>query len=182
MLLGDPVLREQAEPLPVDGAVDDATQLLVDDLRDAMRGQKGIGLAATQVGERVRVFVTNAPDDRERVFINPEIVETSIETELLEEGCLSIPGVHADVRRPARVRVQAWNLSGRPFVLEADEMLARVIQHELDHLNGRLFIDHLDEAERTRVLGEYEALRQLPAAAATQAKTDRAARPPIACG
>ncbi len=158
------MLRQKAEPLALDGRSDDDTRQLVDDMLEAMHDKKGIGLAATQVGERVRVFITNAPDDRERVVLNPEIVETSIETEVIEEGCLSIPGVNADVERPARVRVQAWSLKGRPFVLEADEMLARVIQHELDHLNGRLFIDHLDEDERSRVLSEYEELREAEAA------------------
>ena len=104
----------------------------------------------------VRLFVTRAPDDRERVFINPEIIRTGIEApESREEGCLSIPGPRADVERPAHIRVQARNRRGRLFALEAEGMLARVIQHELDHLNGVLFIDHLGDDERERVCREF---------------------------
>ena len=121
----------------------------------AMKRREGIGLAATQVNRMVRMFVTKAPDDRERVFINPEIIRTGIETEVREEGCLSIPGPRADVERAAEVRIQARNQRGRLVSLEAQGMLARVIQHELDHLNGVLFIDHLSEEERARVLREY---------------------------
>ena len=156
VLLGHLTLRQRAQPV---ARVTDATRALIAVMFDAMHERKGIGLAANQVAESLRVFITNAPDDHERVFINPEIVETSIETEVIEEGCLSIPGVNADIERPSRVRVQALNLKGRPFVVEATEMLARVVQHELDHLNGRLFIDHLDWQERQRVLDEYAVLR-----------------------
>ncbi len=90
------------------------------------------------------------------MFINPDILETSLEEETLEEGCLSVPGVYTEIVRPASVRVQAWNEKGRPFTLSADGMLARVIQHELDHLNGVLFVDRLDAKKRKRLLASYD--------------------------
>ena len=152
--LGHPALRLRADPVP---EVTPALRRLADDMLAVMKHHAGIGLAATQVNRMVRLFVTRAPDDRdrERVFINPEIIRTGIETESREEGCLSIPGPRAVVERPAHVRVQARNRRGRLFSLEADGMLARVIQHELDHLNGRLFTDHLSDADRERVCREY---------------------------
>lgn len=150
--LGHPALRRRADPIP---EVTADVRRLAGEMIAAMKKREGIGLAATQVNRMVRMFVTKAPDDRERVFINPEIVRTGIETEEREEGCLSIPGPRADVERAAQVRIQARNQRGRLFSIEAEGMLARVIQHELDHLNGVLFIDHLSEAERARVLREY---------------------------
>ena len=154
--LGHPALRRRADPVP---EVTPELRRLADDMLAAMKQHEGIGLAATQVNRMVRLFVTRAPDDRERVFINPEIVRTGIETESREEGCLSIPGPRADVERSAQVRVQARNRRGRLFSLEADGMLARVIQHELDHLNGTLFIDHLSDEERERVCREFAESR-----------------------
>ncbi|MDE0230476.1 MAG: peptide deformylase [Spirochaetaceae bacterium] len=150
--LGHPALRRRADPVP---EVTPEVRRLADDMLAVMKHHEGIGLAATQVNRMVRLFVTRAPEDRERVFINPEIVRTGIEIESREEGCLSIPGPRADVERPAHVRVQARNRRGRLFSLEAEGMLARVIQHELDHLNGTLFIDHLSDEERERVCREY---------------------------
>jgi peptide deformylase len=91
------------------------------------------------------------------VFINPDILETSIEQSTFEEGCLSIPGLYTDVVRPMSVRIQAWNEKGRPFTLSADEYLGRVIQHEFDHLNGILFIDRVDPKKRQRLLAEYSS-------------------------
>ena len=150
--LGHPALRRCADPVP---EVTSELRRLADDMLAVMKQHAGIGLAAPQVDRLVRLFVTRAPDDRERVFINPEIIRTGIETESREEGCLSIPGPRADVERPAQIRVQARNRRGRLFALEAEGMLARVIQHEIDHLNGILFIDHLSDAERERVCREY---------------------------
>lgn len=154
--LGHPALRRRADPIP---EVTPQVRRLADDMLAVMKEHEGIGLAATQVDRMVRLFVTRAPDDRERVFINPELIRTGIETEVREEGCLSIPGPRADVERPAHVRIQARNRRGRLFALDADGMLARVIQHEFDHLNGRLFIDHLGAAERERVCAEYTELQ-----------------------
>lgn len=157
--LGHPALRRRADPVP---EVTPEVRRLAGEMLDAMKQREGIGLAATQVNRMVRMFVTKAPDDRERVFINPQIVRTGIDTEAGEEGCLSIPGPRAEVKRAAAVRVQARNRRGRRFTIDAHGMLARVIQHELDHLNGVLFIDHLSEAEQARVLREYAARGAAP--------------------
>jgi len=130
-------------------------QALIEQMFESMYAYKGIGLAAVQVGSLWRLFVTHAPKDAPRVFINPEIVETSLEQVSYEEGCLSVPGVNADLVRPDQVKVQAWSEKGRPFSLDADGMLARVIQHEIDHLNGVLFIDRLDPKKRERLVKQY---------------------------
>ena len=124
---------------------------------ETMEKGKGVGLAAVQVGELIRLFVTKVPGDMARVFINPDILETSIDQVSLEEGCLSIPGLYTDVERPKSVRLQAWNEKGRPFTLSAEDYLARVIQHELDHLNGILFIDRVGPKKRQRLLAEYDS-------------------------
>jgi len=126
------------------------------DLIDSMHLGKGVGLAAPQVGVLDRVFVVHIDGDVPRVFINPSIIETSSELSEFEEGCLSIPGMYAQVIRPAYVKVQAWNERGRPFNLTAEGFLARVIQHEYDHLEGVLFIDKLSEPKRNRIITLYE--------------------------
>ena len=120
-----------------------------------MHAGKGIGLAGPQVGELKRLFVTHVEGDVPRVFINPQIIQTSNEQNVFEEGCLSIPAMYADVERPVAVTVQAWNERGRPFTLDAEDLLARVIQHEFDHLNGILFLDHLDDKKRNRIINLY---------------------------
>ncbi len=151
--LGDPLLRKRSV------AVEDINADLIkltQEMFGALAVARGVGLAAVQVGELVRVFVAHVPKDSPRVFINPEILETSIEQVVMEEGCLSIPGVNADVTRSASVRVQAWNEKGRPFTLSADGLLARVIQHEIDHLDAVLFIDRLNPKTKERLLEEYE--------------------------
>jgi peptide deformylase len=150
--VGDPLLAKTSSLVAdIDGDI----RTLVERMFEAMAG-RGIGLAAVQVGQPVRLFVTRAPRDVARVFVNPDILETSVEQETIEEGCLSVPGLYTDIVRPASVRVQAWNEKGRPFTLSAEGMLARVIQHELDHLNGILFIDKLDENKRKRLLASYD--------------------------
>ena len=150
--LGDEVLRKQASLVP---DIDTNIVNLVNGMLDAMKVGKGLGLAGPQVGELKRLFVCNIEGDGPRVFINPQIVETSLEQLDFEEGCLSIPGVYADVTRPAKVTVQAWNEKARPFRVDAEGLLARVIQHEIDHLRGVLFIDHLDERKRNRLVQIY---------------------------
>jgi peptide deformylase len=151
--LGDERLQKHSIVIPdFDGEI----QTLAEQMFETMYTNKGIGLAAVQVGKLVRLFITHVPNDDPRVFINPEIVETSVEQGSYEEGCLSIPEINADVIRPAHVRIQAWNLKGRPFSLDADQMLARVVQHELDHLNGVLFIDRLNPKKRERLVRRYE--------------------------
>jgi peptide deformylase len=130
---------------------------LVSEMFDAMDRGRGVGLAGVQVGKLFRLFITRVPNDSPRVFINPDILETSIEMEPFEEGCLSFPRIYTEVIRPSEVRVQAWNLKGRPFTLSVDGYLARVIQHEFDHLNGIMFLDRIDQKKRQRLLVEYEA-------------------------
>jgi peptide deformylase len=150
--IGDPLLAKTSALVP---DIDADIRKLVERMFETM-GTRGIGLAAVQVGEAIRLFVTRAPRDQPRVFINPDILETSIEEETLEEGCLSVPGLYTEMVRPASVRVQAWNEKGRPFTISADGMLARVIQHELDHLNGILFVDRLEAKRRKRLLATYD--------------------------
>jgi len=151
--IGADVLRKNAEPIE---KFDEELAGLVTKMFETMKLGKGVGLAAPQVGLARRLFVMQIEGDTPRVFINPEIVQTSLELESFEEGCLSIPGVYADLDRPSGIRVQAWNERGRRFVLEAEGFLARVIQHELDHLNGILFTDRLSEKNRDRLLKQYE--------------------------
>jgi peptide deformylase len=151
--LGDEVLRKKALPV---GDLDDSVIAFANDMIEAMRLGHGIGLAGPQVGSLLRVFVTEVEGDKARVFINPSIVETSPDLTTYEEGCLSIPGMYAEVERSSRLRVQAWNERGRPFTIEADGLLARVILHEYDHLEGTLFIDRLSDAKREKLLALYE--------------------------
>jgi peptide deformylase len=151
--MGDNLLKKKSVPIK---NFDGSLNKLIEEMFDSLSAAKGVGLAAVQVGELVRLFVTKAPKDSHRVFINPEILETSIEQEDFEEGCLSIPGINADVTRPSSVRIQAWNEKERPFNLTAEGYLARIIQHELDHLNGILFIDHLDKKIKEQMIEDYE--------------------------
>jgi peptide deformylase len=153
LTLGDEILRKKAVAI---GDIDAATVRLAADMMEAMRIGRGVGLAGPQVGELKRIFVTQIEGDLPRVFINPSIIETSPELAEFEEGCLSIPGMYADVVRPASVRVQAWNERGRPFTIDAEGFLARVILHEYDHLEGTLFIDRLSEAKRNKLVSLYE--------------------------
>ncbi len=156
--LGDEQLRRHSIVVPdLDGAV----HTLIEQMFEAMRAHKGIGLAAVQVGNLYRLFVTEVAGDKPRVFVNPEILETSLEQVSYEEGCLSIPGIESEVIRPQRVRVQAWNEKGRPFSLDAEDMLARVVQHEYDHLNGVLFIDRIDPKKRERLVRQYSTVSPL---------------------
>jgi peptide deformylase len=136
--------------------INDEIVRLAEAMIEKLRVFRGIGLAGVQVGRMERIFVTHVEGDKPRVFINPTIIETSVELSEYEEGCLSIPAIYADVERPEAVRLQAWNERGRPFNLDADGLLARVIQHELDHLNGVMFIDYLSEPIRERVMSEYD--------------------------
>jgi peptide deformylase len=156
--LGDEQLRKHSIVVPeLDGTV----HALIEQMFESMRAQKGIGLAAVQVGNLYRLFITEVAGDKPRVFVNPEILETSLELVSLEEGCLSIPGIEAEVVRPQRVRVQAWNEKGRPFSLDAEDLLARVVQHEYDHLNGVLFIDRIDPKKRERLVRQYNTAAPL---------------------
>ncbi len=151
--LGDEVLTEKCQPVT---KFDDALKILVDAMFETMAEADGVGLAAPQVGVNSRLFVIHIQGQEKRAYINPQIIETSIESDTAEEGCLSIPGVWHDVQRPARVAVQAQDTEGKVFTVKAEGLLARAIQHENDHLNGVLFIDRLDDEEREKMVKAYE--------------------------
>ena len=153
LLLGNELLHKKAETIKRIGP---EYIRIADDLMNALHDGKGIGLAGPQVGVLERIFAVHVSGDVPRIFINPSIIETSQELTKYEEGCLSIPGIYADVIRPQTVKVQAWNEKGRPFTLEATGIVARVILHEYDHLEGVLFIDHLSEQKRKRLLSKME--------------------------
>lgn len=147
---GDPVLRKKAAPVATfdAGLID-----LVEAMFDCMVREKGVGLAAPQVGRSDRVFVVDIEDDQgrtRRAFVNPVIRERE-GMESAEEGCLSIPGIRGDVKRPERVVVEAKDEHGQPFTLAAEGLLARAIQHETDHLDGVLFVDRLSPIKRKLV-------------------------------
>ena len=153
LTLGNEILRQKALPVKKIGSeyIDIAEKLI-----NILHTQEGIGLAGPQIGLQERIFVVHVEGDIPRIFINPSIIETSQETLKYEEGCLSIPGVYTNVHRPKAIKVQAWNERGRPFTLEAAGLLARVILHEYDHLEGILFIDRIPEQKRDRIIASYE--------------------------
>jgi peptide deformylase len=151
--LGEEVLREKAEPV---AEVNDEIRKLADDMFEAMIAADGVGLAGPQVGRKLRMFVVIADDDVRRVFINPQIIATSEELGDYDEGCLSIPGVYETIKRPVKVTVQALNEKGKPFTLDADGLLARVIQHEYDHLDGIMFIDRGDPAFAEKTVEQFK--------------------------
>ena len=151
--LGEEVLREKAEPV---AEVNDEIRKLADDMFEAMIAADGVGLAGPQVGRKLRMFVVIADDDVRRVFINPQIIATSEELGDYDEGCLSIPGVYETIKRPVKVTVQALNEKGKPFTLDADGLLARVIQHEYDHLDGIMFIDRGDPAFAEKTAEQFK--------------------------
>jgi peptide deformylase len=155
--LGHELLRQKAEPVKT---FDAALVKTAEEMLEALHEGRGVGLAGPQVGLLKRIFIVHVEGDIPRVFINPSIIETSPETVKYEEGCLSIPGIWADVIRPRIVKIQAWNERGRPFTLETEGILARVILHEYDHLEGVLFIDRLSEPKRNRVLAKLEKARR----------------------
>jgi peptide deformylase len=151
--IGEEILREKCKKVD---KFDSALELLVDAMFEKMDEADGVGLAAPQVGVDLRVFVIDDHRGVRKAFINPEIVETSMEECSMEEGCLSIPGVYSYLTRSKKVTVQAQDVKGKTFRLEADDLLARAIQHENDHLNGVLFVDRLDEKSRTKLIRTYE--------------------------
>ena len=155
-VLGDPVLRQVTTPV---GAVTDAIRRLVDDMFETMYAAKGIGLAAPQVGRLERVAVIDVGDDRPFAIVNPEIILAEGAAKG-EEGCLSIPEVYGDVERAARVVVRALDRDGTPFEVEGTELLARCLQHEIDHLHGKLFIDYLGVFKRRTALAKWAKERE----------------------
>jgi peptide deformylase len=158
LVLGNGLLRQKAEPVTT---IDNHILTAAEEMIGALHEGNGVGLAGPQVGLMKRIFVVHVEGDTPRVFINPSIIETSQETVKYEEGCLSVPGCWADVIRPRAVKVQAWNEKGRPFTLETGGILARVILHEYDHLEGVLFIDRISEPKRNRILAKLEKMKRV---------------------
>jgi peptide deformylase len=155
----DPRLRTRAKPVP---DVDDNIRRLADDMLETMYDAPGIGLAATQVNQHLRMLVLDISEDKSdpRVFINPVITPLTPDCVPYEEGCLSVPGSYDEVRRPARIRVEALDRDGKPFTLEADGLLAVCLQHEVDHLDGKLFVDYLSPLKRQRIKTKLEKLQK----------------------
>jgi peptide deformylase len=150
-VLGDPILRQATTPV---AAMTDELRRLVADMFDTMHHARGIGLAAPQVGRGERLAVVEV--DAERfVLINPEVVEREGRAKG-EEGCLSIPDIYADVERPKTVTVRALDEHMQPYEIEATDLLARCIQHEIDHLDGKLFLDYLSVLKRTAALAKWK--------------------------
>ena len=158
-LLGSSVLRQRSQPV---SAVDDQIRQLVDDLFETMRAAKGVGLAANQVGVARRVAVVDVGDDSPPplVLINPRIVQASDVVESAEEGCLSIPDTFGDVERPLSVTVEALDRDGQPYRVEVSGFKARAVQHEIDHLDGVLFLDRVSAVNRGLLLAKWKKSRK----------------------
>lgn len=154
-VLGDPILRQDTEPV---AEVTDELRQLIGDMFTTMYAAEGIGLAAPQIGRTERLAVVDV-EGAKYTLINPEILAREGAARA-EEGCLSIPDVFGEVERPQRITVRAMDIEGRPFELAADELLARAIQHEIDHLHGRLFIDYLGVFKRRSALAQWDKLKK----------------------
>jgi len=154
----DPRLRDKAEPVASVGA---GEKQLVADMFETMYNAPGIGLAAIQVNIAKRIIVVDISEDQTQAlcFINPEIVRHDGE-EIMEEGCLSVPGIYEPVTRYRKIRVAALDAKGKAFEMEADGLLSVCIQHEMDHLEGKLFVDYLTEMKRNRIRKKMEKLRR----------------------
>jgi peptide deformylase len=148
---GDPVLKTRAAPVE---SFDESLVRLTQDMLGTMRDNEGVGLAATQVGRLKRVFVAAIEDD-EYVMVNPVLTDISETTETATEGCLSIPGIQVDVERPVAVTISGQDVSGKPLQIEASDLLARVLQHEVDHLDGVLILDRTDRESRKAAMREW---------------------------
>ncbi|MBW3534952.1 MAG: peptide deformylase [Gemmatimonadetes bacterium] len=162
VLLGDPILRTPADPVET---FDDALRDLVDDMFETMYHAEGVGLAAPQIGigRRVLVIDVRDKDDPEAgrvALVNPRVVEASAEVEKEAEGCLSIPGLEEVVERSRTVCVEGLDPGGRPVSLQADDLLARALQHEIDHLEGILFLDRVSPIKRRMLLKKWKKLQE----------------------
>ena len=157
LVVPNPVLKQVSQPV---AKVDDELRALMDDMLETMYDAPGIGLAAIQIGVPKRVIVMDiaGPDEEKapRFFVNPEIVWSSEDTAPYEEGCLSIPDIYDEVERPARVKLKYLNYQGEEVVEDADGLFAVCIQHEMDHLQGVLFIDHLSRLKRDRAVAKVK--------------------------
>jgi len=158
VIYGNKVLREVSEKVD---AINQEVKDLVSDMIDTLKKAQGLGLSAVQIGVLKRVFIVDlsAVDitAKLKVFINPEIITTIGEIEF-EEGCLSFPGIYQKIVRPAKVKVKALDIDGKPFELEVDGLVARAILHEYDHLEGKLFIDYLSPLAKTMIRGRLKKL------------------------
>lgn len=156
--MGDPVLREKAVPV---SAVTEEIRTLITDMFDTMYAEEGVGLAAPQVGIGERVIVVDPRDESVEPFalINPQIVHFAEELDRDEEGCLSIPGLKEIVERAAAVRVEALDREGKPVSIEAEGLLARILQHEVDHLDGILFLDRVSALKRKMLLNRWQKVK-----------------------
>jgi len=156
IILPDPLLRQASKPIE---RIDTETQRLADDMLETMYDAPGIGLAAVQIGVPRRMLVIDVSREGEEkaplVFINPEIVASSDDRSVYEEGCLSIPDYYAEVERPARVTVKYLDRDGKEQLTEAHGLLATCVQHEIDHLNGVLFIDYISRLKREMVIKKF---------------------------
>jgi peptide deformylase len=162
----DPFLRKQAEEV---AGIDEPTSALIKDMFKIMDEEDGIGLAAPQIGisRRIIVISTEEKNFNRLALINPVVQHVSKSTEVMEEGCLSLPGVRADVARPVEALVVGMTKSGRMVEISAKNLLARVLLHEIDHLNGMLFIDRISSRERSRIASDLSLLEERYAALQT---------------
>jgi peptide deformylase len=158
-LLGSPVLRERAKPVP---QVDDVVRQFVDDLFDTMHAAKGVGLAANQVGVPLRVAVVDVGDEQPDplVLINPVVTPRGDLVETAEEGCLSIPDIFGDVDRPVDITLEALDRDGKAYRIDVSGYKARAVQHEVDHLDGILFLDHLSAIKRASLMSKWRRARK----------------------
>jgi len=157
----DPILKKKAEPVD---EVTDEIRTLLDDMVDTMYDAPGIGLAAPQVGVLKRVIVIDVTDEGEEPFaykmVNPEVIWESEELSLYEEGCLSVPQSFSEVERPSEVKVKYLDEHGIPHEIEADGLLATCVQHEIDHLEGTLFIDHISRIKRSIIMRKLNKMKK----------------------
>lgn len=153
---GSPVLREKAPPIE---NVNQEVWNLAQDMKETMRLAKGVGLAANQVGVLWRIITfTNPEEQKDQVLINPQIVHLSEEREKDEEGCLSFPDIYDQVERAKKVVVKGWDLEGKEITIEGEGLLARILQHEIDHLDGILFVDRLSPARRLLIRNKLKRI------------------------
>lgn len=169
--LGEDVLRKKCVPVK---EVTDSMRETFNEMFETMIAADGVGLAAPQIGVSERFFVVISDDDVRRVFVNPQIISTSNDLSDYDEGCLSLPGFSETIKRPSKVKVQALDENGKPFTLEADGLLARIIQHENDHLDGILYIDRGDPNFAAEVTEKMK--KRLERAAKREAEKERKAK------
>lgn len=171
--LGEEVLRQKCEAVKAE-EINDEFRALIKEMFLTMDEANGVGLAAPQVGIAKRFFVAKSDDDVERVFINPVITKTSSELSEYEEGCLSIPGVYETIVRPKAVTISALDINGKPFTLDAEGLLARIVQHESDHLDGVLYIDRGDQAFKEKTIETFKKRKANAAAKAAKKAAKKA--------